>query len=69
MYLGPLKWPSRAILIAAASVTVAIGVLAAAGVSPVVPTVVVFVVVLLLAAPRRVRGLGGDEMRDSRPDE
>jgi hypothetical protein len=69
VYLGPLRWPTRAILVAAAAATVAIGALAAAGVSPVVPTVVIVIVVLLIAAPRRIRDLGGDEMRDSRPDE
>jgi hypothetical protein len=69
VYLGPLKWPSRAILVAAAAVTVAIGALAVLDVNPLIPTVVVIVVVMLVAAPRRVRDLGDDEMRDSRPDE
>jgi hypothetical protein len=69
VYLGPLKWPSRTILVAAAAATIAIGVLAAAGVSPVAPTIVAAFIVLLIAAPRRARDLGSDEMRDSRPDE
>lgn len=45
------------------------GVLTLLGISIFVPTVIAVVVILLIAAPRRVEELGAKEMRDSTPDE
>lgn len=69
MYLGPLKWPSRPIWLAAGALTTLIAVLGLLSVSGIALTVIAIAVILFIAAPRRVKDLGADEMRDSRPDE
>lgn len=69
MYFGPLKWPPLWIWIAAVAVTLALGVGAVLGVSPIFPAIIVTIVVLVVAVPRRLKDLGADEMRESRPDD
>jgi Flp pilus assembly protein TadB len=67
MYFGPLKWPRPWVWLAALALTAVILVLAGLGVDPQIPTVIAVIVILAIAAPRRVAALGARGMRDSEP--
>ena len=69
MYLGPLRWPSRGVWLAVLALTVIAMMFAVAGIDTGAFSVAMIVVVLLIAAPRRARDLGAEEMRRSRPEE
>jgi len=68
-FFGPLRWPPLWIWLSAIALMILFGVLTLLGISIFVPTVIAVVVILLIAAPRRVEELGAKEMRDSTPDE
>jgi len=70
MYLGPLRWPTRSVWAGAVCVTVAAVILGMLNV-PLGPLVVGgTIVVLLIAAPRRVNESKREieQLRKSRPD-
>jgi repressor of nif and glnA expression len=69
MYLGPLKWPSRSVWIAAGCLTLLVGVLQSLGVQVIPMLGGVVIIILLIAAPRRVRSLGGEKIPPSDPEE
>lgn len=55
--------------VATAGLLVFFGLLALVGIGAAIPTAVIVGVILVIAAPRRVRDLGAEELRNSRPDE
>lgn len=69
MYYGPLKWPTREIWIGALALTATFVVFGASGWDARPLFVVAFVLVILIAAPRRAKEWEeeGSELRDSRP--
>jgi hypothetical protein len=69
VYLGPLKWPTKGILLSTAVLLMALFALAAIGVPSEILTPAAVIGVLVVAASRRVKALGADELRDSRPPE
>lgn len=69
MYLGPLGWPPLRVWLAAVGMTVLCVGMASLGLDITVLVVAAFVVILVIAAPRRADDLGAEEMRDSRPGE
>lgn len=69
MYLGPFRWPSRSVWISALALLGVVVVFSLIGIDPGALLVVVGVVVLLVAAPRRAAEFRSEEMRKSRPDD
>ncbi|HEX5763766.1 MAG TPA: hypothetical protein VFY04_11685 [Solirubrobacterales bacterium] len=69
MYFGPLGWPPLRVWIGALAMTILFTGLAALGLDITILVIAAFVAVLVIAAPRRAKDLGAEEMRDSRPDE
>jgi hypothetical protein len=68
MFFGPLRWPPLRVWLAAAGMTAFCFALLALGISAEPVIVGGVVIVLVVAAPARVRELGGDELGESRPD-
>lgn len=69
MYFGPFRLPGKWVWLAAAAITALSATVAALGVNLIIPVVIAFVVILVIAAPRRASGFGAKEMRDSRPEQ
>jgi len=65
--MGPLRWPTRAVLLGALGVAILAVALGLLGTDPWPILIVVAFVVLLIAVPWRLKEYGADDLRDSRP--